>query len=586
MNADLLLKEFHRISEAADAVPRLRRLILDLAIRGLLVSQDSSDEPATELLRRIAVAKSNLNGRNSQEKVPPFSGDAPFEIPATWAWTQLEAIGIINPKNDADDSQETSFVPMQMIYAEYGATNGHEIRPWREIKKGFTHFAEGDVGLAKITPCFENGKSTVFRGLTGGIGAGTTELLVIRPLMVSADYILIFLKSEKFMQDGIPKMTGTAGQKRVPRDYFAYSPFPLPPLAEQTRVVAKVQELMGLCDELEQARDTREKRRAKLLTASLERLSSAASSTDDSGSSFQENARFYFNHLPRLTTRPEHIHQLRQAILDLAVRGRLVKQDPKDEPASALKWEISSQKARQTDLGNLKSDKKFWEGIQDQPPYKIPANWVWTRLQDVFEISRGGSPRPAGDPRYFGGTIPWITVGEVTKDAGKFLTSTTDTLTEEGSEKSRFVEPGDLLLTNSGATLGVPKISKIRGCINDGVAVLRLFHSFDINEFAYEFLRAQTHVFRKVNQGMGQPNLNTPIIAAWHFPLPPLLEQKRIVAKISQLMALCDELECQLRSTASVSRALLEALLQQALASSEVPPKSALAASPFDSLRR
>ena len=143
------------------------------------------------------------------------------------------------------------------------------MRPWGEIKKGYTHFAEGDVGLAKITPCFENGKSAVFRNLTGGIGAGTTELHIVRPLSAHPDYILLFLKSPHFIQTGIPKMTGTAGQKRVPTEYFAYSPFPLPPLAEQHRIVAKVDELMVLCDRLEASLTASDQTRTRLLDGLL-----------------------------------------------------------------------------------------------------------------------------------------------------------------------------------------------------------------------------------------------------------------------------------------------------------------------------
>jgi type I restriction enzyme S subunit len=154
-------------------------------------------------------------------------------------------------------------------------------------------------------------------------------------------------------------------------------------------------------------------------------------------------------------------------------------------------------------------------------------------------------------------------VGEVTKDSSKYLTETATGLTEEGSERSRFINPGDLLLTNSGATLGVPKISKIRGCMNDGVAVLRLFHSFDFNEFGYLYLTHQTASFRNVNQGMGQPNLNTPIIAGWFFPLPPLAEQRRIVAKVEQLMTLVDALETQLAASRTTAANLLSALVTE-----------------------
>lgn len=256
---------------------------------------------------------------------------------------------------------------------------------------------------------------------------------------------------------------------------------------------------------------------------------------------------------------------MRQTIRSVAVRGLLKTGSASDESASILANRIELAKARAASHENLKKDKGLWDGLAKEPPFNIPQNWKWVRLQDIFEISRGGSPRPAGDPMYFGGPIPWITVGEVTKDQGKELISTTKGLTELGGEKSRFIYPGDLLLTNSGATLGVPKISHIKGCINDGVAVLRKFHAEDINDFSYLYLQTQTDEFRRVNQGMGQPNLNTPIIAGWYLPLPPLAEQHRIVAKVDELMALCDQLEAQLTRTQTDSRRLLEAVLEVAL---------------------
>jgi type I restriction enzyme, S subunit len=249
-----VLQYFDQISKAPDAIPRLRRFILDLAVRGKLVEQDPNDEPAAVLLTWIEKEKSRLisvGDLRNQKSLPLNEDQIPFDIPPNWVWSQISQIGIINPRNDADDFEDASFIPMPLIYADYNKANRHEVRSWGEIKTGFTHFAEGDIGLAKITPCFENGKSTVFRNLTGQIGAGTTELHIVRPILVVANYILIFLKSPHFIETGIPKMTGTAGQKRVPKDYFAFSPFPLPPLAEQHLIVAKVNELMTLCDELE-----------------------------------------------------------------------------------------------------------------------------------------------------------------------------------------------------------------------------------------------------------------------------------------------------------------------------------------------
>lgn len=271
MNSERLLAHYNQIADAPDAIVCLRRFVLDLAIRGKLVSQHEKDEPAINLLKRIAMEKTRLvkaGAIKSPKSIPPLR-ERPFTIPNNWNWSQLAEIGILNPRNEAEDALQASFVPMPLIAAEYGVANQHEIRPWGKIKKGYTHFTEGDVGLAKITPCFENGKSTVFRNLTGGIGAGTTELHIVRPLFVDQNYILIFLKSPHFIEKGISKMTGTAGQKRVPSEYFAHSPFPLPPLAEQERIVAKVNELMELLNRLEVSLNVVAATRSRLLNALL-----------------------------------------------------------------------------------------------------------------------------------------------------------------------------------------------------------------------------------------------------------------------------------------------------------------------------
>lgn len=263
------LQAFPALTTRPDQIKPLRQTILNLAVRGKLVPQDPADEPASVLLERIAAEKARLVMAGSARKPRQFLGlnedDIPCELPSNWAWTHISQLGFVSPRVEASDDTLASFVPMPMVFAEYGTPNRHEKRQWREIKKGYTHFAEGDVGLAKITPCFENGKSTVFRGLTGGIGAGTTELHILRPVLVNPDYVLIHLKSPHFVQTGIPKMTGTAGQKRVPTEYFTSSPFPLPPLAEQHRIVAKVDALMALCDQLETALTTSATTRSRLL---------------------------------------------------------------------------------------------------------------------------------------------------------------------------------------------------------------------------------------------------------------------------------------------------------------------------------
>lgn len=260
----------------------LKLTILQLAVMGKLVPQDPSDEPANELLSRIASEKARLmaEGKLKKDKVllPVSEEEQPFGLPAGWVWSRLANIAHINPRNTADDSTEASFVPMAMIGSRFDGAHGQEIRKWGEIKQGFTHFAEGDVGVAKITPCFENSKACVFSHLNNGIGAGTTELHIVRPLdgTVASRYILAYLKAPIFLRVGESKMTGTAGQKRLPKDFLETNPFPLPPLTEQHRIVTKIDELMALCDRLQADLAEARTQQARLATTLIESALKAA----------------------------------------------------------------------------------------------------------------------------------------------------------------------------------------------------------------------------------------------------------------------------------------------------------------------
>jgi len=572
MNSDWLLKHFEQISEAPDAVPRLRRFILDLAVRGKLVEQNPEDEPASELLKRIETEKERLTkaGELRKNHTQPLDEEQiAFTIPSAWSWTHLAQIGIINPQNDSEDNADASFVPMRMIYAEYRQPSEREIRHWGEIRKGFTHFADGDVGLAKITPCFENGKSTVFRNLTGGIGAGTTELHIVRPIFVVADYILIFLKSSHFIEAGIPKMTGTAGQKRVPKDYFAFSPFPLPPLAEQHRIVAKVDELMALCDELEAAQAKRERRRDRLVAATLHGLGRDRSpsgpllsvdpkrpqSNEDGG--FGETALpIFFNHLPRLTTRPEHIHQLRQTILNLAVRGKLVPQDPNDKPASELFKRIRVEKEQLMKEGKARRQEPQPELEANGMPFAIPNSWAWARLGDVIHLVSGQHLQPGeySDQKQNG--LPYIT-GPADFGVDGLV------ITRYAIVRKAVATNGQILLTVKGAGVG-----KTAVCNLEEVAISRQLMAMTAIKWSQSFLLLTAHRLAESLKETARsliPGISREDVNRFVFPLPPLAEQKRIVAKVDELMALCDELETRLTTTATNRCQLLESTLHEAL---------------------
>ncbi|WP_108744392.1 restriction endonuclease subunit S [Xanthomonas oryzae] len=251
-----LAEHFHTLFTTEPGIDALKQTLLQLAVMGKLVPQDPNDEPASELLKRIAEEKARLvvEGKiNKQKPLAAFDEEAaPFELPAGWKWTSLAQVAVVNPRNAAADSLEISFVPMTFIGTRFDGQHAQETRLWAKVKQGFTHFAEGDVGVAKITPCFENSKACVFSNLVNGLGAGTTELHVVRPVCQTLDprYVLAYLKSPQFLLVGETKMTGTAGQKRLPKNFVETNPFPLPPLAEQHRIVAKVDELMALCDQL------------------------------------------------------------------------------------------------------------------------------------------------------------------------------------------------------------------------------------------------------------------------------------------------------------------------------------------------
>jgi type I restriction enzyme S subunit len=567
MSPERLLKHFDQISEAPDAISRLRRFILDLAVRGKLVEQDPADEPAADLLKRIDTQKSSLvkSGEMRKERAVPVKTEysTPYHIPTSWRWSRLSEVGFVNPRNMADDNLPSSFVPMPMIAADFGVPNRHEVRTWGEIKSGFTHFAEGDVALAKITPCFENGKSTVFRSLTGGIGAGTTELHVLRPILINPDYILIYLKSPYYIESGIPRMTGTAGQKRVPTEYFAFSPFPLPPLPEQHRIVAKVDELMALCDELEAAQSKREKRRDRLVAATLHGLNNGGAEAENNDvPSFEENVRFFFNHLPHLTTRPEHIQQLRQTILNLAVRGMLVPQDPNDEPVSTLLNRIKGISTVNLPEFNRASTSEIGER------YELPCGWEWLKGHILANFV---DPQPSHrTPPMCPNGISYIGYSDI-GSTGKidFLNARKVSPTVFIEHQGRYkLKAGDFIIGKIG-TIGQPFLlpEPFDYVLSANVILVQPFIDLVFPSYLIAFIQSplaekvlQKHKTDSTHAVFGIKKARELLV-----PLPPLAEQRRIVAKLDELIALCGDFEARLTTNKSTRCQLLKATFQESL---------------------
>ena len=221
-------------------IKQTKSKILDLAIHGKLVPQDPTEEPASELLKRI----------NPKAEITCDNGHYQ-KLPKAWCLTKVKDVFIINPKNKVNDDIETGFVPMTNISDGFSNNFTFETRKWATIKSGFTHFANGDIAVAKISPCLENRKSMVLSNLPNGVGAGTTELFVFRPLCVIQQYGLYFFKTYFFINQCIGTFNGVVGQQRVGKNIVEEISFPLPPIKEQHRIVAKIGEIFAQLDAIE-----------------------------------------------------------------------------------------------------------------------------------------------------------------------------------------------------------------------------------------------------------------------------------------------------------------------------------------------
>ena len=551
-------------------IRKLRELILELAVRGLLVPQDPNDEPASELLKRIAAERAKLlkEGRIKKGKPLPSIAGGSKQLPPGWSWTCMAALGEISPRNEAKDDVIASFVPMPLISTRFDGRHDHESTTWAEIKKGYTHFADGDVAIAKITPCFENSKAAIFSGLHNGIGAGTTELHVVRPIgeFVSRSYLLLYLKSPPFLRVGETKMTGSAGQKRVPTEFFSFNPLPLPPLAEQHRIVAKVDELMALCDQLEQQTDATLGAHQTL----VETLLSALTSTADHAQ-FASAWQRIAGHFDTLFTTEESIVQLKQTILQLAVMGKLVPQDPNDEPASELLKKIAAEKAKLVKEGKIKKEKPLPPIGKDERKFALPERWEWVRLANISDIQSG----IAKGKKYASRAVielPYLRVANVQR--GFLILDEMKMIEILVSEQEKYaVKPRDLLITEGGDWDKVGRTAIWRDYPGPMLHQNHVFKARLIlpaqNELWLEkYLNgpfAREYFAGSSKQTTNLASINKTQLSNTVLPIPPIAEQHRIVAKVDELMALCDQLKSCLNAAQTTQLHLADALVEQAI---------------------
>ena len=366
--------------------------------------------------------------------------------------------------------------------------------------------------------------------------------------------------------------TGTGIKHFTGKGLSAYR-FPLPPLAEQHRIVAKVGELMALSDRLEAARNERESRRDRLVAASLHRLSQPAE--EDGADAFRANARFYFNHLPRLTTRPDHIKQLRQTILNLAVRGKLVEQDPADEPSAELLRRV----------GKLPPPPRYAKrsteiipgdcGLSiNKPDLLIPQSWRWVPLVEIAQIESGHTPS-RNRPDWWGGDIPWVGLVDARAHNNGRIFQTIQHTNEAGLANSaaRLLPAGTVCFSRTASIGYVVIMGRPMATSQDFVNWVPT--EAITSEWLQLVMVAERPAIGRFSKGAVHQTIYYPAWLSMHVALPPVHEQRRIVAKVAALMLLCDRLEANLAETEADRRRLLEAVLHEALMPAEEPTLAA-----------
>ena len=437
--------------------------------------------------------------------------EIPFDVPNNWEWVRIKTACVINPRNSIDDNTEVSFVPMANIKEGYANKFISDIRVWKKVKKGYTHFANNDIGIAKITPCFENKKSVVFSSLINGYGAGTTELYILRTIssLVIPEYLLNFVKRDDFIAGGVLTFSGDVGQQRVTKDYVANYLFTLPPLNEQQRILNAVHTATSLIESIEKANDN----------------------------------------LIR------DIDKTKAKILDLAIRGKLVPQDSNNEPASVLLERIRAEKEELIKQGKIKRSKKesvIFKGSDNSYYQDLPSNWIKIRLSTISEIITKGTTPRGGKVAYSQSGIGFLRAENI---AGydKLDLSNLNYVDEESHNnylKRSILKENDILITIAG-TLGRTAIVPQQALplnTNQAVAIVRLVNNRLINVkylvYALNSPIIKSDLLAK-SVDMAIPNLSLENIADCNISLPPLVEQKRIVDEIEKIFAILDDIANQ-----------------------------------------
>ncbi|QOJ20925.1 MAG: restriction endonuclease subunit S [Gammaproteobacteria bacterium] len=565
MDAQQFLAAFGHIANAPGGTGKLRELVIQLAISGRLVERIETEAPASRAVKEAAEQRqayeAALDLRATRMHSPLRL--APFPVPDHWQWTRLEQICLYIQRGKGPKYAEKSSA--HVISQKCVQWSGFDLSSARYVANdslgsyGKERFlCAGDL-LWNSTGTGTAGRVAIYEFDESVTAVADSHVTVIRLANCSPRYLWCVIASpwvQSRIEPSHPDslVSGTTQQVELNTSTVRALPVPLPPIDEQSRIVAKVDELMTLCNTLEKQQQARRKLQNNLRQSILQAVASSQSPHE-----LQTAWTRLADNFGRLFIEAEDVADLRQTILDLAFTGRLSEQSEKVtsdlvESLHMRKMQLSAEKRikRETPVIDFPGITEMLGSIPDQ--------WAWVRLNDIASVVRGGSPRPAGDPKFYGGSIPFLKVADVTVAKGMLVERFTSTITEAGLNKTREISTRTVLLTNSGATLGVPAICEFRTTFNDGIAAFIELNDAVFDEYLYLFLKSKTKWLQDIaSRGQGQPNLNTEIIRSMWFPLAPISEQYRVVSRVSELMRFCDVLEANLKHVSVVGERLVVA---------------------------
>ncbi|ELH2922410.1 restriction endonuclease subunit S [Salmonella enterica] len=552
-------------------IKKLRELILELAVRGKLVPQDPNDEPASELLKRIAAEKTELVKQGKIKKQKPLpeisEEEKPFELPVGWEWVTFSHLGhFFGGKT-----------PSKMKDEYWGGTI-----PWvtpKDMKTNLIVDSEDKVtplaiedGLTKVSPgsILFVARSGILRrifpvAITSIECTVNQDLKVLSPFLSEISYYIRLMMNgfERYIVENLTK-TGTTVESLLFDDFISH-PFMIPPFAEQNRILSTVKKLMSLCDQLEQHSLTSLDAHQQLVETLLTTLTDS-----QNADALAENWARISEHFDTLFTTEASIDALKQTILQLAVMGKLVPQDPNDEPASELLKRIAQEKAQLVKDGKIKKQKPLPPISDKEKPFEVPEGWEWCKFGLISEFINGdrGSNYPNKNEYVVHG-IPWINTGHIEKNGALSITDMNFITEKKFNElRSGKIQSGDLVYCLRGATFGKTAFVKPyeSGAIASSLMIIRPFIR-EMGEYIYNYLISpfgRSQIFRFDN-GSAQPNLSANSVMLYAFACPPLQEQFRIHKKITELFHICDNLKLQTQSAQQTQLHLADALTDAAI---------------------